>query len=239
MFEYRGIAPVVMPISPALDFGINMPSKKSQELKGLTADEAISMFGETEAVKMNFIPQMLVALAMDYAILFVRHCRNNGLSEFKKHNRLIRECVREHKAILAKSYGTAYHVYNVYMDRYFEYVAADRFKMRCSIGNIVNRQIANDRYREGAVLIAIIHKLIDFAEAYDRKMDKLIADKVGNAVHRNQDETLKLITAMCYEFEDSYGFKLSPDPIVDMNIAVLANNASRLAESIINKEKCQ
>lgn len=234
-----GIAPVVMPVPPALDYGIDMPAKKPQEEKGLTADEAIAMFGETLAVKMNFVPHMLIALALDYAMMFVRHCRTHKLSEFKKHNRLIRECVSEHKAKLAKSYGATYYVYNAYMERYFNYVAADRFKMWCSIGNIANREIADDRYREGAVLIAIIHKLINFAESYDCRMDKMIAEKAQTTVRRNQDETLLLITAMCYEFEDSYGFKLPPDPVIDMNISVLANNASRLAELIINEEKRQ
>lgn len=236
MLAKLGIAPNALPNCPALDFGISFPTTNPNPPKSITPEEANEMFGVSLAVKMNFVPQMLVALALDYASQFVNHCRDNRISEFKKHNRLIKLCVEEHTARLAKSYGNAYQAYVSYVERYFEYVSVDRFKMWCSIGNIVNRQIPKDKDRDGATLVAIIHNLIDYAEDYDRKMDKLIADKVKAPVSRRQDEMLKLIVAMCYEFEDTWGFKIEPDPIVDLNIGVLANRASSLADAIIGEE---
>lgn len=236
MLAKMGIAPNAMPIRPAFDLGIHIPSKRPQAPKAISPEEANNMFGVSLAVKMNFIPQMLVALALDYAARFVNHCREKRISEFKKHNRLIKLCIEEHTARLAKSYGSAFQAYSNYVKRYFEYVDVDRFKMWCSIGNVVNRQIPKDRDHDGAKLIAIIHKLIDYAEDYDRKMDKMIAGKVKAPVSRKQDDMLKLIAAMCYEFEDTWGFKLEPDPIVDMNIRVLANRASNLADHIIGEE---
>lgn len=233
-----GIAPDAMPIRPALDFdfGIKIPSRTPKHPKAITPDEANKMFGVSLAVKMDFIPQMLVALAIDYAAQFVNHCREKRISEFKKHNRLIKLCIEEHTACLAKSYGNAFQAYTNYVERFFEYVSVDRFKMWCSIGNVVNRQIPKDGDRDGATIIAIIHKLIDYAEDYDRNMDKVIAEKDKDPVSRRQDDMLKLIVAMCYEFEDTWGFKLEPDSIVDMNIGVLANRASYLADHIIEEE---
>lgn len=231
-----GIASNAVPISPAIDLGIHIPHKTPVTPKAITHEEANNMFGVSFAVKMNFIPQMLIALALDYAARFVNHCRDNRISEFKKHNRLIKLCIEEHTARLAKSYGTAFQAYSNYVKQYFEYVEVDRFKMWCSIGNVVNRQIPKDRDRDGVTLIAILHKLIDYAEDYDLKMDKVIAKKVKAPVYRKQDDMLRLIVAMCYEFEDTWGFKLEPDPIVDMNIGVLANRASCLADCIIGKE---
>ena len=239
MLAKMGIAPDAVPIRPALDYGIKIPPRNPKPPKAISTAEANEMFGVSLAVKMNFIHQMLVALALDYASQFVNHCRDKRISEFKKHNRLIKLCVEEHTARLAKSYGNAFQAYSNYVERYFEYVSVDRFKMWCSIGNVVNRQIPKDRDRDGATLVAIIHKLIDYAEEYDRKMDKVIADKVKAPVSRKQDDMLKLIVAMCYEFEDTWGFRLEPDPIVDMNIGVLANRASTLADFIIGEEKCQ
>ena len=236
MLAKMGVALDAAPIRPALDYGINIPSMTPQPPKSITHEEANEMFGVSMAVKMNFIPQMLVALALDYASQFVNHCREKRISEFKKHNRLIKLCVEEHTARLAKSYGKAFQAYTNYVERYFEYVSTDRFKMWCSIGNVVNCQIPKDRDRDGATLVAIIHKLIDYAENYDRKMDKVISDKVKAPVSRKKDDMLKLIVAMCLEFEETWGFKLKPDPIVDMNIGVLANRASYLADHIIGEE---
>jgi hypothetical protein len=45
---------------------------------------------------------------------------------------------------------------------------------------------------------------------------------------------------MCIEFEETWGFKIEPDPMVDANIGVLSNRASFLADAIIGEEsKCQ
>ena len=231
-----GIVPNAMPIPPAFDLGIRISPSKPKTPKALTPKQANDLFGVSLAVKMNFVPQMLIALALDYATQFVNHCRDNRIREFKKHNRFIKLCIEEHTARLAKSYGAAFRAYSDYVARYFYYIEVDRFKMWCSIGNVVNRQIPKDRDRDGATLVAIIHKLIDYAEAYDRKMDKVIADKVKAPIRRKQDDMLQLIVAMCYEFEDTWGFKLEPDPIVDMNIGVLANRAATLADFIIGEE---
>lgn len=236
MLARMGITPSAVPIRPALDFGIHIPPRTPKPPKAISPEDANEMFGVSLAVKMNFIPQMLVALALDYATQFVNHCRDNRISEFKKHNRLIKLCIEEYTARLAKSYGNAFQAYTNYVERYFEYVSVDRFKMWCSIGNVVNRQIPKDRDRDSVTLVAIIHKLIDYAENYDRKMDKVIADKVKAPVSRKQDDMLKLIVAMCIEFEETWGFKLESDPIVDVNIGVLSNRASFLADAIIGEE---
>ena len=112
--------------------------------------------------------------------------------------------------------------------------------MWCSIGNVVNKQLSRDKDRDGATHIAIIHNLINYAEQYDRQMDKVIADKLKAPVRRKQDDMLKLIVAMCIEFEETWGFKIEPDPMVDANIGVLSNRASFLADAIIGEEsKCQ
>lgn len=85
-----GITPYAVPIRPTLDFGINIPTTAHTPPKAISAEEANKMFGVSLAVKMNFIPQMLIALALDYATQFVNHCRENRIREFKKHNRLIK-----------------------------------------------------------------------------------------------------------------------------------------------------
>lgn len=44
---------------------------------------------------------------------------------------------------------------------------------------------------------------------------------------------------MCIEFEETWGFQIKPDAMIDMNMAVMANRASELADSIIGEEvKC-
>ncbi len=86
------VAPTSAPIIPApvIDFGIEI--NNSEPPKALTSDECVSLFGAREAVLMNFIPQMLTALALEQAEGFIKYCRNNRLSEYKRHNREMRRC---------------------------------------------------------------------------------------------------------------------------------------------------
>ncbi len=216
-------------------YGLNQP--RSQEVrKEITSKEAQKLLGVSQSVKMNFIPQMLVAVALDQAMQFVRYCRKNGIQKFKKHNRLIRQCIDEYRPQLRKSYGKAFAAYSDYVARYFKYVEMDRLKMWFSIGNVANRQLTPDIDRDGAVHIAIVHGILKYAESYDRKMDRLLEEKLGTPIRRKRDDMLKLVVAMCIEFEESYGFQLKPDPIIDLCVSVMANKASALADEIIYEE---
>lgn len=243
MMAKMGIAAGAVPVRPAIDFNFNVPPSVSAAVKppaAITPSEATEMFGVSQAVKMNFVPQMIIALALDQAAQFVNLCRDRRISDFKKHNRVIRAAVEEYAAGLRKSYGPAFPAYNEYVRRYFDLVDIDRFKMWCSIGNIVNRQIADEKARELVIHIAIIHRLLDYAEEYDRKMDRLITQTMKMPVRRKQADALKIITAICIEFEETWGFKLEPDAMVDTNVLVLSNRATFLADSIIAEEfKCQ
>ena len=77
-----------------VDFGLNIPTKPKQ--KPLTSDECIKLFGARDAVMMNFVPQMLTALAFEQAEGFIGYCRDHRLSEYKKHNREMRKCIDEY-----------------------------------------------------------------------------------------------------------------------------------------------
>ena len=89
MLAKMGIAPDAVPILTAFDFGINILPKIPKTPKAISPKEANEMFGVSLAVKMNFIPQMIIAVALDQMTQFVNYCRDNRISEFKKHNRLI------------------------------------------------------------------------------------------------------------------------------------------------------
>lgn len=229
-----GVTPESSPIPAVVDWGIPAPKKEAP--KAITPEEANNLFGPNLAVKMNFVPQMIIAVALDYVTQFVNHCREKRVREFKKHNRLIKVCVEEYTERMKQSYGNAFESYVSYVERYFDYTITDRFKMMCSIGNVVNRQIKESKDRDAAFLIAAIHHLIDFAELYDRRMDKLIAEKINAPVRRKQDNMLAVIVAMCIEFEETWGFKLNPDPIIEANVNVLANRAATLADLIVDEE---
>lgn len=212
--------------------------RKPKKQRELSSGEARVMFGDSLAVKMNFIPQMMIAFALDEAGKFVNNCRYRQITEFKKHTRAIQACIEEYTRQLRDFYGEfAFEGYIGYVSDYFDYVWDDRLRMRMDIENIVNRCIGKNRNSDSVAKIAIVHNILDYVENYEKRMDKVIADKTNQPVHWQQNPLLQIIIAMCIEFEEEYGYKIDHDPTIDAWMKLLANRASVLADRIIEREK--
>lgn len=232
--------PINIPAPFAPSHFVNIPKPQPKKPRKISQEEAWKLFGVAESVKMTFIPQVMTALALDWVLKFIDYCRQNRISEWKKHTRVLKQCVENYAESIRKSYGPAFPAYQTYVDSYSDEIAVDVQKMWFSIGNVANKQIPANNDREAATYLAIIHRLLDFVEEYDKKQDTIIAEKMGEPVHRKQDKMLQIITAMCIAIEEDFNLKLKPDPMFNLNMNVFANRASSLADRIIGEEgvKC-
>lgn len=236
-FGGNGTPAFGVPFSP-IDYGISVPRRGQSSVRELSGEECCDLFGVADSVKMNFIPQMLIHLAMVQCEDFIAYCREHRISEFKKHNRVIRLAVKGYNDGMAAHYGSAAYAYQTYCERYLEHVALDRVKMWFSVNALAKKQLAEGKDYDAATHVAIIHNLLDYAEVHDRKIDRILADKLRQPVSRAQNKMLRLITAMCIAFEDDWGFKISGSKFTDLdiNMAVLANRASAMADAILDEE---
>lgn len=218
------------------DFGINM-TPKPKKPRVLTAEECQEMFGVSQSVKMNFIPQMLNSLMLQQATLLVNYCRDNRVSELKKHTRAIKLAVEEYTSRLADAYGPmAYRSYVNYVERYQQECATDIWMMELQADTLCRNQLKDEKYREIASRTLIILMLIAFIQNHDKEMDKLIASKIGQPVHQKPDVYQELIRAMCTSIGEDMGYKLEPDKNMGDWVKTLSNKAWRLADTIISEE---
>lgn len=215
---------------------VNIPKPQPKKPRKISQEEAWKLFGVAESVKMNFIPQVMTCLALEWVVKFIDYCRQNRISEWKKHTRVMKLSVQGYAEGIRKSYGPAFPAYQAYAQRYADVIAIDVQKLWFSIGNVANKQLPANADRDAATYLAIIHRLLDYVEEYDCRQDKIIADKIGEPVHRKQDKMLQLITAMCIAIEEDFNLKLESDPMFDLNMSVFANRASTLADEIIGEE---
>lgn len=171
-----GIAPDAVPIipSPAETFGINIKKPQPQKQKALTSDECVKLFGAREAVLMNFIPQMLTALALEQAEAFIKYCRDNRLSEYKRHNREMRKCIDEYNFELRKSYGRAWYSYQNYLERLRKTVELDLFKCWCTFTNEAARQYVGHPHKEIPARVALVRMILTFVRTSTRTWIKLL-----------------------------------------------------------------
>ena len=233
-----GIAPDAVPIfpAPADTFGINIKKPQPQTQKALTSDECVKLFGAREAVLMNFIPQMLTALALEQAEAFIKYCRDNRLSEYKRHNREMRKCIDEYNFELRKSYGRAWYSYQNYLERLRNSVELDLFKCWCTFTNEAAQQYVGHPHKEIPARVALVRMILTFVEDFDKNMDKVIAKRINKTCSRRQDPFVFLISVLCIDIAESFGYTMKITDTMALCVKVLANRCHSIVDVIMAEE---
>lgn len=233
-----GIAPTAVPIVPApmANFGITFDRPREETPKNLTADECVKLFGAREAVMMNFIPQMLTALALEQAEAYIRYCRDNRLVQYKRHNQQMRKCIDEYNYELRKSYGRVWSAYQNYLCRLRQTVQLDLFQCWCTFTNEASRQYIGQPHKEIPARIAFIRMLLTFVEDFDKNMDKLIAERLDMPCSRKQDPYCFLISVLCMDIAETFGHKMEITDTMALCVKVLANRCHSVVDAIIVEE---
>lgn len=234
-----GVAMTAAPIGPAptLDLGIRIDLPKPKMPKRLSSDECVRLFGEREAVLMNFIPQMLTALAMEQAEAFIEYCRDHRIGEFKRHSREMRKCIDEYRRDLRDSYGRAWLSYQHYLERLKDTVAGDLFKCWCTFTNEASRQYIGYTHKEIPARIALARMILTFVEDYDKNVDKVIAKRLDAPAHRKQDPYVFLVSVLCLDIAEVTGRKMEITDNMALCVKILANKCHGVVDAIIADEK--
>lgn len=233
-----GIAPDAVSIipTPAETFGINIKKPQPQTQKALTSDECIKLFGAREAVLMNFIPQMLTALALEQAEAYIKYCRDNRLSEYKRHNREMRKCIDEYNFELRKSYCRSWSAYQMYLERLRQTVELDLFKCWCTFTNEAARQYVGHPHTEIPARVALVRMILTFVEDFDKNMDKVIADRINKPCCRKQGPYCFLVSVLCMDIVETFGHKMEITDAMTLCVKVLANRCHSVVDAIMAEE---
>lgn len=233
-----GIAPDAVPIipAPADTFGINIKKPQPQTQKALTSDECVKLFGARKAVLMNFIPQMLTALALEQGEAFIKYCRDNRLSNYKRHNREMRKCIDEYNFELRKSYARSWRAYQKYLERLRQTVELDLFKCWCTFTNEAARQYVGHPHTEIPARVALLRMILTFVEDFDKNMDKVIADRINKPCCRKQDPYSFLISVLCIDIAETFGHKMEITDAMTLCVKVLANRCHSVVDAIMTEE---
>lgn len=241
MLAKMGIASSAKPISPMVNLGIDIPKQENKlpPERDLTAEECISMFGTHEAVEMNFIPQMLTALALEQAEKFIAYCRDNRLGEYKKHNREMRRCIDEYNRELRQSYGKAWFAYEKYLARLRYRVRTDLFIAWCTFTNEAARQYIDRPHKDIPALVTFTRMILTFVEDFDKNIDKLVASRLDMPCHRKQNPWTFLISVLCMDIAETFGHKMKLTENMILCVKVLVNRCRTLARDIVAEEEAE
>lgn len=225
-----------MPYLSSTAFGISHGANRETKARELTTKECQEMFGIQKSVEMNFIPQMLTAIALDQAEEFCKYCGEHKLTEYKRHSRHLRKCIDEYKQDLKKAYGKAWPAYCNYLNRLRNHVATDLFKAYCTYTNEAARQYVGRAHKDIPARVAFARMLLTFCEMFDREVDRMLTNRLQTLCCRNHDKYIVLISALCVDIAESYGHKMKITPNMEMCVTVLANRCKAVARMIIEEE---
>lgn len=233
-------AAALKPYTPSLDYGIDIePKRNPMREHNLTQEECVARFGALEAVTMNFVPQMLTALALEQCSEFIAYCRDHRLTEFKKHNREMRKCMAEYERQLRDSYGSAYPSYEHYYARVKECVELDLFKCWCTFTNAAARQYIGYVHKDIPARVCFIRMILTFVEDFDKRVDRMVAERLDTPCYRKQDPFCFLISALCMDIAETIGKKMEITETMALCVRVLATRCHSLAATIIKEESEQ
>lgn len=222
---------------PTVDFGLHIHTQQRQ--KQLTSDECIKLFGARDAVLMNFVPQMLTALAFEQAEGFIEYCRDHRLSDFKKHNRQMRKCIDEQRHELRESYGSAYSAYESYYKRLHDEVKLDLFKAWCTFTNEASRQFLKFEHKDIPARLALIKMLLSYVEEFDSRMDKLIESKTNMPCERKREPFPYLVGVLCLDLVEKFKCKMDITEQMALCVRVLATKTHIVVEEIMRDEDAE
>lgn len=232
------VVPTTAPIipTPVIDFGIEINKPKPEPPKALTSDECVNLFGAREAVLMNFIPQMLTALALEQAEGFIKYCRDNRLCEYKRHNWEMRKCIDEYNYELRTSYGRSWFAYQKYLERLRKTVEFDLFQCWCTFTNEAARQYVGHPHKEIPARVAFVRMILTFVEDFDKNMDKVIAERINAPCSRKQNPYCFLISVLCMDIAETFGQQMQITDTMTLCVKVLANWCHAVVDAIMAEE---
>lgn len=223
-------------ISPTIYAGIDLKEHKAEKASALSSEECINMFGAREAVLMNFIPQMLTAIAIEQAEEFIKYCRDNRLSEYKRHNRHMRKCVDEYNFELRRSYKSAWYAYQNYYNRLRNTIEVDLFKCWCTFTNEASHQYVGHPHKDIPARVAFIRMILDYVESYDKKIDQVISERIHSPCSRKQDPYCLLISVLCIDIAETFGQSMQITENMNICVNVLANRCRQVVDAIMADE---
>lgn len=219
---------------PTYDF---VPPERMKRLQArqLESKEYVAVLGQEDAVKMNYVPQMLEALAMEHIPKVKAICSLLRLSEFKPYVKRLVQGMENYAEGMIRIYGVAIADYQALIGIFLERMAHHRDVMWNSLTFAAHRSLPSRR-ADLAAHIAIIHGLIDAAEEYSKKYDRRLHDALQRPVYRSQILGAAAIASACSDIENHLGYKFKLTPVEQLNFEVIITQASLLAVELINDE---
>lgn len=218
-------------------FGVRVPRPTYRKISSLSSQECIELFGEVDATAMNFIPMMLIEIALDQVEELVTYCAANHLADYRRHARELRNCINEYRREEREGMGSRiWGVYQGYLRRLQETVAGDLFTAWCTFTNEAARQYVGREHKDIPAKVAFIRLILSFVYCFDQNQNRRIGEKLHTLCSRRQNPVIVLVTALCVDIAETFGMKMETTENMKLCVKILANRCRQVTLDIIRAE---
>lgn len=95
------------------------------------------------------------------------------------------------------------------------------------------------KHNEVPVRVALVHMMFTFVEDFDKNMDKVIVVRMNKPCYRKQEPYCFLISVLCMDIAETFGYKMKLTDTMMRCIKVLVNCCYSVADAIIADEEAE
>lgn len=203
-----------------------------KEVKNDT-QKMLETFTWEENMMIAFVPLVISRIAWWYAEKVMKYCADNRISEVKKLGRTIKEIRTRYIDELKKDLDIA-HINNVERQTltFIEEYKRDFTILWFQVNGAIKREHPEMPYQEMRTDAWCGVLMVRFLKSHNRKMDDVIAAKMGQSTSMTNPNMVKLETLLDAYLPD--GFNIQNTEQIDLCLRVLANRVREIDFEVID-----
>lgn len=222
--EKRGIMANPMFAQPSFISELQAVKREPMRERELSVEEILNLFERRDTLKIVYVPHFMTQCVVYYLDRLLDYAREHRLSDYKKHCRLLKVIKADYIAALNHEMPPSY--FKKFLSQRDEYLAlcgANLSFMFFTFNNEILKRHGKIEHVAFYSYAHIILTLIAYVENFDKKANKMIADKVGSPCCNQGDARLTGIKKICNDIIRHY--PLQSNTNTEQCIAVMANKA--------------
>lgn len=198
-----------------------------KELAHNEAQRMLDIFTWKENMMIAFVPLIISKVAWVYVEKVMKYCADNRIQEFKKIGRTIKELRKEYLDVLRKDLDFM-HIHRIesqtvaFMDECRNDLTILWFQVNQYLSNAIRGMPHLSMRTDAAIAMLMVHHL----KAHNKRMDAIIAAKMGQSRTINNPQMMKLERLMMQYFP--VGFEMGSNANIDLCGKIFANDLARI-----------
>lgn len=228
-----GMQPYCNHIASTDHHGVHIKVRKPMQERDLSTEELLNLFDKKESLTLAYIPHFITQCIIYYLDLLVAYARDNRLSEYKKHSRMLRNLRAEYyEALRHEMPYTIFQKFLSQRERYLSLCGANLQLMYFTFGNELSKIYGRQPHETLFCYANIMTAFVEYIEDFDKKANAKIAQKMGMPCKNHGDARLSEIKYICKNITKDY--PIEDNAQTELCVNVMVNKAKVMINEMLD-----